>query len=253
MNIIVCFKQVVEETEIRIDREGGRLILDDVPTKISDDDRNAIEEATKIKQKSGGIITGLTLGPQEAKKQVKEALAMGCDKVYHVIDNEGVQDSFRTAKILSDAVKKIGEFDIILCGSASTDRMAGQVGPSLAELLEISQITLVSKIEVNDSVIKVEKKLDDVKEVIESSFPVLITVSREINEPRVPTLMQVMAAGKKPISEVQIQELQGEYVSTIKEIKIEIPKTARKCIMFKDKASESSQKLFELLKKDGVI
>jgi electron transfer flavoprotein beta subunit len=257
LELIVCFKQVIEETELRVDREGGRLILDGVPTKISDDDRNAIEEAVKIKQKLGGNIIGLTLGSAEAKKQTREALAMGCDKAYLVIDKENSgQDSFRTAMILADAIKKIGKFDLILCGSASTDSLAGQVGPSLAELLGLPQLSYTKKIEVMDGRVRVEKSLDDAVEVMESSLPALVTVTREINEPRVPTLMQVMVAGKKLLVEWKLEDLPAGgdgYQASMQVVKMEIPKMNRKRLLFKDKPAEAAQKLVESVRKEGVI
>ncbi len=254
MDILVCFKQVVEETEIRVDREGGKLIFEGVPTKISDDDKNAIEEAVKIKQKVGGTVTGLTLGSTESRKQVREALAMGCDRAYLILDSESKsQDTYRTAKILAEAVKRIGRFDLILCGSASTDNLAGQVGPMLAEILGLPQLTYVRKIEVGDGRVRVERSLEEESEVCEAACPVLITVTREINEPKVPTLMQVMAAGKKPLVEWSMKDVLAEVPTTLEAVKMEIPRIARKRIIFKEKPAESVQKLVEAVKKEGVI
>ncbi|MEM3652783.1 MAG: electron transfer flavoprotein subunit beta/FixA family protein [Nitrososphaerales archaeon] len=254
MEILVCFKQVVEETEIRVDREGGRLIFEGVPTKISDDDKNAIEEAVRIKQKVGGTVTALTLGSTESRKQVREALAMGCDKAYLILDSESrSQDTYRTAKLLAEAVKKIGKFDLILCGSASTDNLAGQVGPMLAEILGLPQLTYVKKIDVSDGRVNVERSLEEETEVCEATCPVLITVTREINEPKVPTLMQVMAAGKKPLVEWQIKDVLAEVPATLEALRMEIPRITRKRIVFKEKPAEAAQKLAEAVKKEGVI
>lgn len=254
MEILVCFKQVVEETEIRVDREGGRLIFEGVPTKISDDDKNAIEEAVRIKQRVGGSVTGLTLGSTESRKQVREALAMGCDRAYLIVDTvSGSVDTYRTAKILAEACRKIGRFDLILCGSASTDNLAGQVGPMMGELLGLPQLTYVKKIEVVDGRVKVERSLDEETEVCEAPLPVLITVTREINEPKVPTLMQVMAAGKKPLVEWSVKDVLAEAPTTLDVLKMEIPRITRKRIIFKEKPAEAAQKLAEAVKKEGVI
>jgi electron transfer flavoprotein beta subunit len=256
LDIIVCFKQVVEETEIRVDREGGRLIFEGVPTKISDDDRNAIEEAVRLKQKYGGTITGITLGSVESRKQVREALAMGCDRAYLILDDSRGTlgyDTYRTAKILAEAIKKIGKFDLILCGSLSTDNLAGQVGPMIAEILGIPQLTYVKKIEVDGGRIRCERALDEETEVCEAQCPVLITVTREINEPRVPTLMQVMAASKKPLIEWSLKDVLAETPNTIEVVRMEIPRISRKRIIFKEKPAEAVQKLVEAIKKEGVI
>ena len=254
LDIVVCFKQVVEETEIKVDREGGRLIFEGVPTKISDDDKNAIEEAVRIKQKYGGTVTGLTLGSVESRKQVREALAMGCDRAYLILDSEARgQDTYRTAKILAEAIKKIGKFDLILCGSASTDNLAGQVGPMLGEILGLPQLTYVKKIEVDGGKIKCERSLDEETEVCEAPLPALVTVTREINEPKVPTLMQVMAAGKKPLVEWMVKDVLADCPSTVDVVRMEIPRITRKRIIFKDKPAEAVQKLAEAIKKEGVI
>ena len=254
MDIIVCFKQVVEETEIRVDREGGRLIFEGVPTKISDDDKNAIEEAVRLKQKHGGTVIGLTLGTIESRKQVREALAMGCDRAYLILDNEAKgHDTYRTAKILAEAIKKIGKFDLILCGSASTDNLAGQVGPMLGEILGIPQLTYVKKIEVDGGRVKCERSLDEETEVCEAQYPALITVTREINEPKVPTLMQVMAASKKPLVEWAVKDILPDTPSTVEVVRMEIPRITRKRIIFKEKPAEAAQKLVEAIKKEGVI
>lgn len=254
MDIIVCFKQVVEETEIRVDREGGRLIFEGVPTKISDEDKNAIEEAVRIKQKHGGTVTGLTLGSVESRKQVREALAMGCDRAYLILDSEARgQDTYRTAKILAEAIKKIGKFDLILCGSASTDNLAGQVGPMIGEILALPQLTYVKKIDVDGRLIRVERSLDEETEVCEAQYPALITVTREINEPKVPTLMQVMAAGKKPLVEWSVKDVSADLPTTVEVVRMEVPRIARKRVIFKEKPAEAVQKLAEAVKKEGVI
>ncbi len=254
MDILVCLKQVVEETEVKVDREGGRLIFEGVPTKISDDDKNAIEEAVRLKQRVGGTITGLTLGPVESRKQVREALAMGCDRAYLILDTElRSQDSIRTARLLAEAAKKIGRFDLILCGSASTDTLAGQVGPMLAEMLGLPVLTYVRKVEVIDGRVRVERSLDEEAEVCEATCPALITVTREINEPKVPTLMQVMAAGKKPLTEWPVSEVLAAPALTVEMLSLEIPKITRKQIIFKEKPAEASQKLAEAIKKEGVV
>jgi len=140
MNIVVCAKQVVDVSEMKIDSSTNKPILQGVPQKISDIDKNALEEAIKIKEKNGGKITVLTIGSSNAKERIKELLAMGADEGVLVTASENI-DYYMTAVLLSEAIKKIGNYDIILCGEASVDLFSGQIGPRLAGLLDIPQIT----------------------------------------------------------------------------------------------------------------
>src|SRR5438105_1049646 len=130
LDIVVCFKHVVDETELRIDRANNKINFEGAKTKISDDDKNAIEEAVRIKEKNGGSITAICVGPPDAKKSVKEALAMGCDRARLIIDpafNE--QDAPATAFVLALAIKKLGKYDLILTATGTTDSYTGIVGP----------------------------------------------------------------------------------------------------------------------------
>jgi electron transfer flavoprotein alpha/beta subunit len=257
--IIVCFKHVIDETELKIDRSSGKINFEGARTKISDDDKNAIEEAVRMKEKLGGSITAVTLGPADSKKSIKEALAMGCDRARLLIDpsfQDG--DAISTAYVLSAGIKKIGKFDIVLCATGSTDMYSGIVGPCLAEFLNVPQVTYASKITVAGDKVTVERSLEEGIEVVECLTPVLITVAREINQPRFPTLIQIMSAGKKEIIEWNAQALGvdgskvGKAGSAVMVESVNVPKSARKKVIFEGPPAETAEKLAEALVKEGV-
>lgn len=256
----MCFKHVIDETELKIDRANNKIIFEGAKTKISDDDKNAIEEAVRLKEKNGGSITALCFGGPDAKKSAKEALAMGCDRARLAVD-PSFQDSdaIRTAFILAQAIKKIGKFDLIITASGTTDSYSGIVGPSLAEWLGIPQITFASKVTLSPNKITADRSLDEGVEVVECDLPALVSVSREINQPRFPTLIQIMGAGKKELLEWNAQVLGveaqsvGKQGSKVEVTALNVPKSARKKIIFEGKPEEVSANLAEALLKEGVV
>jgi len=147
VRIIVCVKQAIDVSQIKVDTATRRLITVDAPKKISDFDKNALEEAVRLKEKLGGEVVTVTLGPEDAKTTVREALAMGADKAYVVSDPmfEG-GDTMATSYVLAEAVKKIGQFDLVLCGEASVDSFSAQVGPRLADRLGLPVVMYVKKL-----------------------------------------------------------------------------------------------------------
>jgi electron transfer flavoprotein beta subunit len=260
VDIIICFKHVVDEGELKIDRANNKINFEGAKTKISDDDKNAIEEAIRLKEKNGGTVTGLCLGEADAKKSVKEALAMGCDKARLLSDpafREG--DAIRTAYVLSQAIRKIGKYDLVITATGTTDVYSGIVGPALAEFLEIPQVTFVSKESLAGNKVTLDRLMEEGVETVECDLPLLITVAREINQPRFPTLIQIMSAGKKEIIEWKATDLGiepsavGKAGSLVQVVSTQVPKSARKKILFEGSVDESSEKLSEALLKEGVV
>ena len=253
MNIIVCAKQVVDISEVKIDENTKKPLLEGVEKKISDIDKNAMEEALRIKETFGGEIKVLTLGLPEAKENIKELLAVGGDEAF-LVKTKGDEDYYEASCLLAKAIEKIGDFDIILCGEASIDQFSGQMGPRIAALLDIPQITYAQKVDAETKEITVEKNLGDRLVIMQSSYPVLITVTKEINEPRLPSLMQILASSNKPITEWDSQSL-----IEISEPKVEIVElkgliTERKNIVFEDdKIEDAVKKVVENVIKDGVL
>jgi electron transfer flavoprotein beta subunit len=252
MNIIVCAKQVVDVSEMKIDPNTKKPVLQGVPQKISDIDKNAMEEAIKIKDKHGGKITVLTVGSSDAKERIKELLAMGADEGVLVVAPEKY-DYHMVTSLLAEAIKKIGEYDLILCGEASIDMFSGQVGPQLAGLLNIPQITYAQKIDAEKDKIIADRNMGDKAVTTESSYPVLVTVTKEINEPRLPSLMQILAAANKPINEWTADSLVSGLKPVVDTIDLKGVSMDRKNIVFKDDIDESVKQLVDSLAKDGLL
>jgi len=203
MNIIVCCKQVLDPeappASFKIDPAANKVLPPQgVPPVVSPFDEQAVEAALRLKDKLGGKVTVLSLGNTLVRDVVKKPLSMGADELILLEDPafEG-GDSWSTAFALAQAIKKIGQYDIIFCGRQAADWDAGQVGSGIAELLGIPSITVAKKVEIADSKAKVERVVADGFETVEVMLPALITVSNELGEPRYATLKGIMAAAKK--------------------------------------------------------
>lgn len=186
MKIIVCIKQVPDTNEVKLDPKTGTLIRDGVPSIINHDDMNALEEALELKDRYKDVeITVLTMGPPQADVALREALAMGADRAILVSDRAFAgADTWATSNTLTAAIKKIGSFDMIFCGRQAIDGDTAQVGPQIAEKLDLAQVTYVRKMEISGNTVTVERALEDGYEVIEVKMPCLLTAIKELNTPR---------------------------------------------------------------------
>jgi electron transfer flavoprotein beta subunit len=253
MNIIVCAKQVVDVSEIKIDASTKKPILTGIPQKISDFDKNALEEAIKIKEKHGGMITVVTVGAPDAKERMKELLAMGADQGI-LVPIPPNADYVVVSQLLAGAIKKIGSYDIVLCGEASIDLFSGQMGPRIAGLLNIPQISYAHLITAEKDKVVSEKNLGDKAVSMESPYPVLITVTKEINQPRLPSLMQILASASKPIHEWSAQELApGQLEPKMHTVDIKGIPMQRKNVIYQNSVEDSVNKLVGELTKIGVL
>ena len=195
MDIVVCIKQVPEATEIGWSPTTGTLIREGVGGILNPNDKNALEAALQLREEHGGLITALSMGPPQAEEALREALSMGIDKAILLSDPLFAgADTFATSYTLGIALKKIARFDLILCGKESSDAMTAQVGPQLAELLNLPQLTGATEITTNGSSVKIKQRLEHDLRVLETSFPALITVEREINQPRIPAMDSIIEA-----------------------------------------------------------
>jgi len=202
MNIIVCIKQVPETTEVRINPETNTLIREGVKSIINPFDMYAIEEAVRLKEKMGGKATVITMGPPQAEAALREAISLGMDEAILVCDRAFAgSDTWATSYTLSGAIKKIGAFDLIICGKQASDGDTAQVGPGISAHLDIPQVTYVKKIEeVKEKLMRVERMMEEGYEIIEIPLPCLLTVVKEINEPRLPSLKGMMRAKSAQIT-----------------------------------------------------
>ncbi len=212
MKIIVCIKQVPETTEVNIDPETKRIVREGVKGIINPYDTYAIEEAVRLKERFGGETTVVTMGPPQADTALRDALAMGIDRAVLVSDRKfGGSDTLATAYTLSCAVRKLGVFDLILAGREALDGSTGQVGPGMAENLDIPSITFVSRIvNIADGVMECVRMMEDHYETLKAPLPVLLTVVKEINEPRIPSLRGLLRAKKAELTAWTAAELNGD-------------------------------------------
>jgi len=190
MKILVLIKEVPETNNVKMDESTGTIIRSGVESIINPLDLYAIETALRIKHSQGASITVVTMGPLTASRSLREAVAMGCDDCVLLSSKDFAgSDTYATAKVLSSACKKIGGFDLILCGERATDGDTSQVGPETASMLNIPIATYVSKIvDISDNRIVIERLVENGYETLSLPFPCLLTVLKEISIPRLPTL-----------------------------------------------------------------
>lgn len=210
MNIVVCIKQVPDTTEIKIDPVKNTLIRTGVPSIMNPFDKNALEQALRVKEKSGGTVTVISMGPDQAKAVLREALAMGADKAYLVTDRAfGGSDTYATSYILSQVIKKIGPFDVILGGIQAIDGDTGQTASSIAEHLGLNRVSYVLDMEKKGDKVLIKRKVEEGVVVLEAKLPVLVTSLKESNKPRYRTIKGVMDALKAEIPEIHFADLPG--------------------------------------------
>jgi electron transfer flavoprotein beta subunit len=199
MNIVVCLKQVPDTTEVKIDPKTGTLIRDGVPSIINPDDKNALEEALVIKDNSGAKVTVISMGPPQAEKALREALAMGADEAILITDRAFAgADTLATSHALAGALRKL-EYDIVFAGRQAIDGDTAQVGPEIAEHLGIPQITYVEKVDIDGDKLKVKKAWEDGYEIVSVKAPVLLTAIKELNEPRYMHMANIFEAYNKEV------------------------------------------------------
>ena len=260
MKIIVCIKQVPNTTDIKIDPETNRIIREGVEAIINPFDTYALEESLRLKEKYGGETIVLSMGPPQAESALRETLSLGIDKTILLNDETFAgSDTLATSYTLSKAIEKIG-FDLIICGKEAMDGSTGQIGPELAETLDIPSISYVSKItEVKERKIKVERMMEDHYEVLETMLPALISVTKEINEPRLPSLRGTLRAKKEKITVWNSPDLEGEKErfgadgSPTRVIEVFRPVIRKSGIILDGNVAEIANKLYQELKKQSIL
>jgi len=209
VKIFVCIKQVPDTTNVRINPETNTLVREGVQSIINPFDVYAIEEAVRLKEKHGGTVTVITMGPPQASEALRECISLGADSVYLVSDRAFAgADTLATAYALSCAIRHLGGAEVILMGRQAIDGDTGQVGPGVAENLDISHVTDIRKIEeVTDGRIVVERLLEEGYARIAARLPVVLTVVKEINTPRLPSLKGKLAAKKAEVPVLKASDI----------------------------------------------
>ncbi|MEE8183004.1 MAG: electron transfer flavoprotein subunit beta/FixA family protein [Thermoplasmata archaeon] len=262
MNIMVCMKQVPDTAiAIKLDAEQKSINRSEITYVVNPFDEYAIEAGLQLKEKYGGEVTLVTMGPDRADEALRTGLAMGADKGVHISDPalEG-SDTLVTAKVLAAAIKGL-PYDIVLCGKVATDDNSGQVGPALAELLGIPHISGATTLEVDDDA----KKATATREVeggfmrMEVPIPAVITAEKDLNAPRYPSLPGIMKAKTKPVDKKDVASLGmdpasvGLAGSKIQPMGMSLPPEREAGRIIEGEAEEAAKELARLLRAEVKI
>ena len=249
----------MDTTELSVDERGARI--EEAITKVSDIDNNAMELAVQLKERFGGkvgLFMALTWGPMQMRlkdiqKAAKKLLAMGGDEATLIVDEKLFNaDSFLVAKALAAAIKK-GSFDLVIAGEGSIDNFSGQIGPRVAEELSYKFIGFVSRVSFRDGDIILTKSMEGYEEDVLLDLPAVISVTQEINKPRIPSLSQVLSASKLPMKTLSLSDLGIVDEGRVKLVEIRPRKIERKMIKVEGSPNEAAEKLLDLLIKEGVL
>lgn len=260
MHIIVCIKQVPDTQDVRIDAETNTLIREGTPSIVNPFCMYAVEEGLRIKERFGGRVTVISMGPPQAEDAIRETISMGVDEGILVSDRAFAgSDTLATSYTLASSIRKIGDYNLIICGRQAMDGDTGQVGPELAEVLGIPQITYVRKIEeIRADFARAERMTEWGYQVIETSLPALFTVVKEINIPRLPSLRGKLRARKTEIPAWNAKDMDidldrvGLKGSPTRVMKIFTPEPKKAGQVFKGKPDEAVVKLLNFLKEQKM-
>lgn len=220
MRVISCFKSVPEEQDIVVTKDR-QLSFEKAEMKIGQYDLNAVEAGKQIVDAAGGKLSGLSIGGKnlDSTKLRKGILSRGLDDLYVVVDEATEQaDTYQSAKVLEEAIRKIGEYDLILCGAGSSDMYAQQVGNQLGELLGVPVVNAVNKITPEGDKVIVERTLEQGIQVLEVSLPAVLSVTSEINIPRIPGMKEILTANKKTVTQFSLADLGAGEIQPTSEV-----------------------------------
>lgn len=256
MNIFVIMKRTFD-TEEKISVNNGAISEDGAEFIINPYDEYAIEEAIQLRDKNGGEVTVITIGGEESDKELRTALAMGCDKAVLINTEDDLEDGdqYTTSRILAEYFKE-QEVDIILGGNVAIDGGSGQVGPRLAELLNIAYVTTITKLDIQGEKAIVVRDVEGDTEVIETTLPLLVTAQQGLNEPRYPSLPGIMKAKKKPLDELEIDDLdlsEDDVKPKTKTIEIYLPPKKEAGRVLEGELEAQVKELVSLLRNEAKV
>lgn len=261
MKILVFVKQVPDTDTVKLDPVTGNLRREGVVSTVNPGDLNAVEAALQLRELHGGTVTAVSMGPPQAAEALKKALALGCDDAFLLSDRVfGGADTLATAYTLSKAAEKIGNFDLLIFGRNSIDGDTAQTGPATAAFLDLPQVTLVKAMELQDSWLCCTRELADCSEQVRVQLPAVISVCREINTPRYPTLMNIMKASKKPLTvwsaadlEADPEHLGGKGSPSSTKKVFEPPKQKTDTVYFEGSPTEMASTFTDILEKQHLL
>jgi electron transfer flavoprotein beta subunit len=256
VNIYVLLKRTFD-TEEKITLSNGKINEDGAEFIINPYDEYAVEEAIQVRDAQGGEVTVVSVGNEETEKQLRTALAMGADKAVLINIEDDIEngDQFTTAKILAEYLKE-KEADLILAGNVAIDGGSGQVGPRVAEALDIPYITTITKLEINGENVSVTRDVEGDSEVIETSLPLLVTAQQGLNEPRYPSLPGIMKAKKKPLDELELDDLdleEDDVKAKTKIIEVYLPPKKEAGKVLSGDISAQVTELVQLLRSEAKV
>ena len=255
MNIIVCIKQVPDAKDVRLDPKTNTMAREGVQSIMNPFDRHAVEEGVRLKEQHGGTVTVITMGPPQAEAVLRDAVSCGADAAVLVSDRAFAgADTWATTYTLGKAIAKLGSFDLILCGKQAIDGDTAQVGPGLAKRLNIPYVSYVRKITgLENGVLAVHRLMDDGYDEVELPLPGLITVVKEINEPRVPSLKGKMKAKNLSIRAMNAADIGADSASiglpgsTTQVVKVFAPEFSGERAIFEGTVDEQVELLVKKL------
>ncbi|WP_342432519.1 electron transfer flavoprotein subunit beta/FixA family protein [Neobacillus sp. FSL H8-0543] len=256
MNIYVLLKRTFD-TEEKISISGGKINEDGAEFIINPYDEYAVEEAIQVRDANGGEVTVISVGNEETEKQLRTALAMGADKavLINIEDDIENSDQFTTAKLLAEYLKD-KDADLILGGNVAIDGGSGQVGPRVAELLDIPYVTTITKLEIDGTTVTVTRDVEGDSEVIETSLPLLVTAQQGLNEPRYPSLPGIMKAKKKPLDELELDDLdleEDDVEAKTKTLEIYLPPAKEAGKVLSGEINDQVKELVQLLHTEAKV
>ncbi|AST92789.1 MULTISPECIES: electron transfer flavoprotein subunit beta/FixA family protein [Sutcliffiella] len=256
MNIFVLLKRTFD-TEEKITVSNGAINEDGAEFIINPYDEYAVEEAIQLRDAHGGEVTVVTVGTEEAEKELRTALAMGADKAVLINIEDDVEngDQFTTAKIIAEFLKE-KEVDIILGGNVAIDGGSGQVGPRVAELLNIPYVTTITKLEIDGGKVTIVRDVEGDSEIIETSLPLLVTAQQGLNDPRYPSLPGIMKAKKKPLDELELDDLdleEDDVEPKTKTIEIYLPPQKEAGRILQGELEEQVKELVTALRNEAKV
>ncbi|MFC1873404.1 electron transfer flavoprotein subunit beta/FixA family protein [Chloroflexota bacterium] len=212
MNIVVCLKQVPGTTQVKVNPETNTLVREGIENITNPFDTYALEEAVRIKEQHGGKVTAISMGPPQAVQILREAISLGADEAILISDIAFAgADTWATAYTLAKAIQKIKEYDLVICGRQTVDGDTGQVGPEIAEMLKTPFVAYVSKIEeISDSHMRLQRMIEEGHEIIETPLPAVISVAKEINVPRLPSLRGLFKSKRAEIPAWSATDIDAE-------------------------------------------
>jgi electron transfer flavoprotein beta subunit len=261
MNIVVCLKQVPGTMDVKIDPETNNLMRQGTNNIINPFDTYALEEGVRLKERYGGRVTAVSMGPPQAVDMLRETISLGADEAILLSDSAFAgADTWSTAYTLALAINKLGQYDLVICGRQTVDGDTGQVGPELAEMLKVPLIAYVSQVEeIAGGQIRVKRMIDEGHVVIQASLPAVITVTKEINVPRLPSLRSIVRSKNAviPVWGLQLLSIDPGRVglagSFTQVIKVFYPQRIRQATIFQGDLGNQVDSLVDKLKATGLV